>query len=182
MSEIEPRQGTSGDGLAQGTRLPSNGGLEGVDRDTAAASSDLRKKRRFGLASELLNSLFVIFLLPAALAIAWRFSGDTGPSAASARSPEFKVWTEQTHIPPNDDAYDLLYIQSREDEPVILKKVLMNDDPKCVNMSLSTYEKDKPLKLGEVIRFALGLHGSSACTPVRVLISTDRGDSTYQFK
>jgi hypothetical protein len=38
-----------------------------------------------------------------------------------------------------------------------LKRVLINDDPKCVNMAASVnYQADKPVKLGEVLRFALG--------------------------
>jgi hypothetical protein len=37
------------------------------------------------------------------------------------------------------------------------------------------------VKLGEVLRFALGIHGFNACDPVKVLISTDRGGSVYRF-
>jgi hypothetical protein len=101
--------------------------------------------------------------------------------AASSAGPDFKVWVGQTHIPPNNDPYDVLYVQSREDEPIVLKRVVMNDDPKCVNMDASTYRADTPVKLGEVYRFALGIHGFNACQPVKVVIATDRGDATYQF-
>jgi hypothetical protein len=90
-------------------------------------------------------------------------------------------WRDQTHIPPNNDPYDVLYVRSREDKPIVLKRVLMNDDPKCVHMDASTYKADTPVKLGEVYRFALGIHGFNACEPVKVVIETDRGDATYQF-
>jgi hypothetical protein len=95
--------------------------------------------------------------------------------AVSSAGPDLKVWVGQTHIPPNNDPYDVLYVQSREDEPIVLKRVIMNDDPKCVNMDASTYRADTPVRLGEVYRFALGIHGLNACQPVRVVIATDRG-------
>lgn len=101
--------------------------------------------------------------------------------AASNAGPDFKVWVGQTHIPPNNDPYDVLYVQSREDKPIVLKRVVMNDDPKCVNMDASTYKANTPVKLGEVYRFALGIHGLNACQPVKVVIATDRGEATYQF-
>ena len=99
----------------------------------------------------------------------------------SDAGPDFKVWVKQTHIPPNDDPYDVLNVQSREEEPILLKGVVMNDDPKCINMGLSTYKPDTPVKLGEVYRFALGIHGFNACEPVKVVITTDRGEATYTF-
>ena len=104
----------------------------------------------------------------------------SGGAESLHRGPDFDVWTTQTHIPPNDDPYDILNVQSREEAPIILKRVLMNDDPKCVNMQASlTYQADQPVKLGEVQRFALGIHGFNACEPVKVLIETDRGEATY---
>jgi hypothetical protein len=98
------------------------------------------------------------------------------------QGPDFKVWVNQTHIPPNNDPYDIPNVQSREEKPIIVKRILMNDNPKCVNMEASiTYHAETPVKLGEVLRFALGIHGFNACSPVQVLISTDRGDSVYHF-
>lgn len=101
--------------------------------------------------------------------------------AGSNAGPDFRVWVTHTPIPPNDDPYDMLNVQSREDEPIVLKRVVVNDDPKCVNMELGTYKADTPVKLGEVYRFALGIHGLNACEPVRVVIETDRGEASYQF-
>jgi hypothetical protein len=102
-------------------------------------------------------------------------------SAPIDDGPDFKVWVEQTHIPPNNDPYDVLYLQSREDRPITVKGVVMNDDPKCVNMDLSTHKTDVPMKLGEVSRFALGIHGFNACQPVRVVVTTDRGEAYFQM-
>jgi hypothetical protein len=34
-----------------------------------------------------------------------------------------------------------------------------------MNMDLSTCKGDTPVKLGEVYRFALGIHGLNACHP-----------------
>jgi hypothetical protein len=99
----------------------------------------------------------------------------------SDAGPDFKVWVKQTHIPPNNDPYDILNVQSREEEPVAVKSIVMNDDPKCINMDLSTYKSDTPVKLGEVYRFPLGIHGFNACEPVKVVITTDRGEATYHF-
>jgi hypothetical protein len=50
------------------------------------------------------------------------------------QGPDFKVWVNQTHIPPNNDPYDILNVQSREEKPIIVKRIMMNDNPKCVNM------------------------------------------------
>jgi hypothetical protein len=102
-------------------------------------------------------------------------------SALSGAGPNFKVWVNQTHIPPNNDPYDILNVQSREDHPIMVKDIVMNGDPKCVNMGLSTYTADKAMKLGEVYRFPLGIHGLNACEPVKVVITTDRGEAAYGF-
>jgi hypothetical protein len=95
--------------------------------------------------------------------------------------PAFKVWVEQTHIPPNNDPYDILNVQSREDKPITVKRVVMNDNPKCVNSDMAIQKPDVPMKLGEVSRFPLGIHGFNACQPVKVVVMTDRGEATYQF-
>ncbi|MFG3596479.1 hypothetical protein [Bradyrhizobium sp. RDI18] len=98
-------------------------------------------------------------------------------------SPDFKVWMEQTRIPPNNERYDILNVQSREEKPIIVKSILMNDDPKCVRLSNAIPRKDgTPMVLGETQRIGLGLHGFTACRPVKVVISTDRGESTYYFE
>jgi len=101
--------------------------------------------------------------------------------ALSEAGPDFRVWVKRTHIPPNDDPYDFLNVQSREDKPIVLKGVVMNDDPRCINMDVSTYAPETPVKLGEVYRFGLGIHGFNACEPVKVVISTDRGEATFHF-
>jgi hypothetical protein len=101
-------------------------------------------------------------------------------SGLSAR-PDFKVWIEETHVRPNNDRYYILDVQSREDKPLIVKGVVMNDDPKCVNLDGSFLNKGAEVKLGQVLRFPLGIPGLGACEPVKVLISTDRGDSVYNF-
>jgi hypothetical protein len=99
----------------------------------------------------------------------------------SDAGPDFKVWVKQTRIPPNNDPYDVLNVQSHEEEPVVLKSIVMNDDPKCINMDLGNYKPGMPVKLGAVFRFGLGIHGSNACEPVKVVITTDRGEATYHF-
>lgn len=99
----------------------------------------------------------------------------------SEAGPAFKVWVKQTHIPPNGDPYDVLNVQSLEEEPIVLKGVVMNGEPRCVSMEASTYKPDTPVKLGEVYRFGLGIHGFNACEPVKVAIMTDRGEATYHF-
>ena len=98
------------------------------------------------------------------------------------QGPDFKVWVDQTRIPPNNDPYDILNVQSREERPIMVKRIVMNDDPKCVSMDASVdYHADKPVKLGEVVHFGMGIHGFNACDPVKVVITTDRGESVYTF-
>ncbi len=38
----------------------------------------------------------------------------------------------------------VLYVQSREDKPIVLKRVVMNNDPKCVDMELGRYSLTRP--------------------------------------
>jgi hypothetical protein len=102
-------------------------------------------------------------------------------SAVYRAEPELKVWVKQTHIPPNGDPYDLLVIQSRAEAPVAVKGILVNDDPRCLNVDAGTYKAGTPLKLGEVQQFGLGIHGFNACDPVKVVVTTDHGQSTYRF-
>jgi hypothetical protein len=105
-----------------------------------------------------------------------------GLDLSSVSGPTFKVWVNHRPIPPNNDRYDTLMIQSREEQPIGVKSVLLNDDPKCVNMDLSPYTAGTPIKLGEVIRFGLGINGFNACEPVKLAIKTDRGSAIYEFK
>jgi hypothetical protein len=39
-----------------------------------------------------------------------------------------------------------------------------------------------PVKLGEVVRFFLGMANFNACEPVKVVITTDRGVATFNFE
>ena len=119
----------------------------------------------------LVGAVLGAVALYAVLAI-WPVS-DTGP--------DFRVWVKQAHIPPNYDPYDVLNVQSREEEPIVLKSIVMNDDTKCINMDLGNYKPDEPVKLGEVFRFGLGIHGFNACEPVKVVITTNRGEATFHF-
>jgi hypothetical protein len=64
---------------------------------------------------------------------------------------------------------------------VVLKSIVINGDPKCVSMEMGDYKAGTPVKLGEVHQFGLGIHGFNACEPVRVVITTDRGESAYTF-
>jgi hypothetical protein len=97
-------------------------------------------------------------------------------------SPSFKVWVNKTPIPPNNSPFSMLNVQSREDRPITVKRVLMNDDPKCIRPEGAIdYRPDTPVKLGQVLHFGLGPTGF-ACEPVKVIISTDRGETTYEFK
>jgi hypothetical protein len=99
----------------------------------------------------------------------------------AVRVATFKVWVSYRSIPPNNDRYDTLMIQSREEQPIGVKGVLLNDDPKCLNMDLSPYTPGMPIELGEIIRFGLGINGFSTCDPVKLVIKTDRGEATYEF-
>jgi len=83
--------------------------------------------------------------------------------------------------PPNGEPYDPLVVQSREEQPVVLTGIVMNGDPKCVSIEMGTYKVGTRVKLGEAYQFGLGTHGFNACEPVRVVITTDRGEPTYTF-
>jgi hypothetical protein len=94
--------------------------------------------------------------------------------------PSFKVWVDQPFSHGLDRNIVVLNVQSREDKPIIVRGVLANDDPKCVNTN-QPQSFEQPMKLGQVLRFTLGIRDLGACDPVKVVISTDRGDSVYRF-
>jgi hypothetical protein len=104
-----------------------------------------------------------------------------GLDLSSVSGPTLKVWVSHRPVPPNNDRYDTLVIQSREQQPISVEGVPMNDNPKCVNMDLSPYTLGTPVKLGEIIRFGLGINGFNACEPVKLVIKTDRREATYEF-
>jgi hypothetical protein len=96
--------------------------------------------------------------------------------------PDLKVWVSQTHVSTDNGLFNVLNVQSRESQPIVIKSVLMNDDPKCVRMDQSLYRPGAPVKLGEVVRFFLGMANFNACEPVKVVITTDRGVATFNFE
>jgi hypothetical protein len=122
---------------------------------------------------------FSALVLVAVVIFGIRHPGWLGLSRFSA--PDFKVWIETAHIGPMQRTpYYILDVQSREEKPITVQSVVMNDDPKCVNRDGSLFHTGTDAKLGQVLQFPLG-EDWYACKPVKVLISTDRGDSIYTF-
>ena len=122
---------------------------------------------------------FSVLVLVAVVILGIQHPGWLGLSRFSG--PDFKVWIETAHIGPMQRTpYYILDVQSREEKPITVKSVVMNDDPKCVNRDGSLFRTGTDAKLGQVLQFPLG-EDWYACKPVKVLISTDRGDSVYDF-
>ena len=56
----------------------------------------------------------------------------------SLSGPSFKVWVDQPFSQSKvtlERSLMVLNVQSREDKPITVKRVLANDDPKCVTTS-----------------------------------------------
>jgi hypothetical protein len=95
--------------------------------------------------------------------------------------PSFKVWVDQPFTQGLDRNIVVLNVRSREDKPITVKRVFANEDPKCLNPN-QPQSFEQPMKLGQTLKFTLGIRGLGACEPVKVVISTDRGDAVYNFK
>jgi hypothetical protein len=75
----------------------------------------------------------------------------------------------------------ILNVQSLEENPVVVKRILANDDPKCVNTD-QPQSVTQPIKLGQALKFLLGVPSfGPVCDPVKVVITTDRGEVAFHF-
>jgi hypothetical protein len=160
-----------------------------------------KQPRRFGVASELLNFLLVVFLGPVAVAAFMRWSSDSGP--------EFRVqygdFIEERQIqcgrnlcPMEQVAVKRLKVQSLNKQPIAVKDVIVNDNPRCSANPLATLadalkaEGRDPgllsivppkssvtgtMNYGDVANVPL-----FGCEPLRVRIVTDRGEAVYDLE
>jgi hypothetical protein len=123
--------------------------------------------------------------------------------------PNLKVWTQEVYLDPTaTKAVLVLNIQSRMDTPVVLTSVSVNDDPKCFpeyaggnservinvmngimqimlksqGISILRDGYSRELKLGEIEKLSLGSPSLGGCTPVKAVITTDHGSSTFNFE
>jgi hypothetical protein len=131
------------------------------------------------------------------------------PSFKTWAGPNLKVWIQEVYLDPTATKPVLvLNIQSRMDTPVVLTSVSVNDNPKCfpeygggnseplsnfmngmmqimlksqgINILRDGYSRE--LKLGEIEKLSLGSPSFGGCTPVKVVVVTDHGSSTFNFE
>lgn len=71
-----------------------------------------------------------------------------------------------------------IIIRSRDEKPVTVKSILVNDDEDCQSFMGMPMPSPFPvtLKLGQEVSVI------SACEPVKIVVSTDRGDSSFSFR
>ena len=177
--------------------------------DDSAIIGDARKKSPLRDGLRFANGFAVVFVVIGILTglsyyVDFRAGGSSRLSAGS-----FKVWTQEVYLDPTATASTLvLNIQSRIDAPVILTGVSVNDDPKCfpeygqsgsepianamngmmeivmkakgINVLRDGYSRE--LRLGQVEKLSLGSPSFGACSPVKVVITTDSGSSTFNFE
>ncbi|MCS3687505.1 hypothetical protein ABIF07_005468 [Bradyrhizobium elkanii] len=98
--------------------------------------------------------------------------------AMSSEEPSFKVWIDQPFSavtrPRRDPDINVLNVQSREEAPIRVARLLINGDPGCINRD-QPQSFEQPMKLGQTLKYTL------LCDPVKVVITTDRGEAVYQF-
>jgi hypothetical protein len=136
--------------------------------------------------------------------------------ASNHATGNLKVWTQEVYLDPKATKPVLvLNIQNRDEAPVVLTGVSVNDDPKCFpeyvsnginkpindaaalnsftngvmqllltsqGISILRNGYSKELKLGEIEKLSLGSPAFGGCTPVKVVITTDHGSSTFNFE
>jgi hypothetical protein len=56
-----------------------------------------------------------------------------------------------------------------------VQRIVANDDPTCINVN-QPQSFQQSMRLGEVLKYVL------SCDPVKVVVSTDRGESIYTFE
>lgn len=108
--------------------------------------------------------------------------GPDGPASAVTAvvrgSPDWGVrWTEGNGMGPD---FGSVTMQSRNDDPITVTKVVVNRNEHCVRGMVSSSDgtfsgADKV----PAIRFGNMLQVTSFCKPITVEIDTDQGNSTY---
>ncbi|MCP3462133.1 hypothetical protein [Bradyrhizobium sp. CCGUVB23] len=137
------------------------------------------------MGSKIRSAIALVGLLGGFYGAAYVFDKVSNSSSLLAASapPRFKVWVDQPFIESRgvlDRNVVALNLQSLEDQAISVTRVLVNDDPNCLNQT-QPQSFEQPMKIGQTLKYSLGLRGLGACDVVKVLISTDRGDAIYRF-
>lgn len=157
--------------------------------------------RRFRVASEFLNFLLVVFLLPVVVvAIQRAISGNLIPSARSvlalADPPKMKVWWTR-----DSQVGQRLHIQSRDDREFTVTDLVVNNKRECTLIDRMKGQTPnaggaQANKVDELVvavakamappppwKFTLGDEHQTVytCDPVKVDVQTDLGTASFRF-
>ncbi|MCS3687532.1 hypothetical protein ABIF07_005440 [Bradyrhizobium elkanii] len=185
----------------QGSGSSSDAAPLGEHQETHAAPTVRNDARRFRVASEVLNFILVIFLLPVVVAtIPQALSGDipsAGVALALSDPPKMKVWWTR-----DSDVGQRLHIQSRDDREFTVTDVVVNNKRECTlidrmkgQIQNSGNSDDKKINSFVVTmartmappppwKFTLGDEHQTVytCEPIKVDVYTDQGTVSFRLK
>jgi len=196
-------------------QIPAPNPLQKSQADLGAILGNATKETPLNTGVRFANSLakgvLVIGIIVGLAYAAFSISASNHTSTGN-----LKVWTKEVYLDPKATKPLLvLNIQNRNETPVVLTGVSVNDDPKCFpeyvsnglngpindaaalnnltngimqillksqGISILRNGYSKELKLGEIEKLSLGSPSFGGCSPVKVVITTDRGSSTFNFE
>lgn len=201
MSDNEGGQTRANAGLQQGDGRSPDSTLS-VGHDGPAVSTGKNDVRRFRVASEFLNFLLVVILLPVVVVgIQQAFSGNLIPTAHSvpafAYPPKMEVWWTR-----DSQVGQRLHIQSRDDREFTVTDLVVNNRRECTlidrmkgqTTNASSAEANKGDALVVAVakamappppwKFTLGDEHQTVytCDPVKVDVQTDQGTASFRFR
>ncbi|MGX1358945.1 hypothetical protein [Bradyrhizobium elkanii] len=201
MADTEKGRDRENAELQQGGGSPSDTAPLGEDHETPAASTGRNDVRRFRVASELLNFLLVIFLLPVVVAtIQQAFSGNLIPSGRSILAlsdpPKMKVWWTR-----DSEVGQRLHIQSRDDREFRVTDVVVNNKRECTLIDqmrgqIQNSGNSDDNKINSLVvtmaramappppwKFTLGDEHQTiyTCELIKADVHTDRGTVSFRF-
>jgi hypothetical protein len=194
-------------------QIPALNSLQEAQPDSSATAVDATKETPFKTGVRFANR-FVAGMLALGVIVGLGYA--TFSIGASNHTGNFKIWTQEVYLDPKATKPVLvLNIQNRDETPVVLTGVSVNDDPKCfpeyvsngingpINdaAALNSFTNgvmqillksqgitilrngySRELKLGEIEKLSLGSPSFGGCTPVKVVVTTDHGSSTFNFE
>lgn len=100
--------------------------------------------------------------------------------ACNGDGPNIEVFLKHGERGASEIVQDIPHvtIKSRDEQPVLIKSILINNDQDCQSFMGMPMPSPFPatLKMGQMVSVI------SACEPVQIVVSTDRGDATFTFR
>lgn len=102
-----------------------------------------------------------------------------GLSGCNWGGPDIEVLLQHGERGASEIVQDIphIIIRSRDEKPVTVKSILINDDEDCQSFMGVPMPSPFPitLKLGQMVSVI------SACEPVKIVVSTDQGEASFNF-